>query len=147
MSTILFSVLLSGLSTNALAAPLAVSDLGAPAQELSLSVRPQLLGAGPSTSLRMAAGSADRLDLADGRYDLEDEDGNPYGRMDVRPDGSIVVSGPAVQHSGSAHARAVTVAEVYNYSDGDCTYTSIYIGWSDGTGSWSFYDDCAIEVR
>ena len=149
MFAILSATLLSAFSTNALAAPASPGDLGAPAaQELSLSVHPQALGAGRAASLRLPAGSADRLDMPDGFYDLVDEDGSPGGLMTVRPDGSIVVSGRAAQSHGSdAHARAVTVAEVYNYSDGDCTYTSVYIGWSDGTGSWSFSDDCAIEVR
>lgn len=146
MSTILFSVLFSGLSTNAMAAPLAMNDLGDQAQELSLAVRPQVLGHGPSTTLRLPAGSADRLDMPDGRYELEDEAGLPDGLLVVHPDGSILVSGRATQGHSSAHARSVTVAEVYNYSDEDCTYTSIYIGFSDGTGYWSFYNDCAIVV-
>jgi len=119
---------------------------GAPAvSRRSLKAIPQVVGKGQASTIMFAAGSAQQLGLEPGSGGtLRDAQGNVAGHLQVALDGSLYVS-----NSGYTTfvLRTVIAAEVYTFSDGQCTYTSIFIQWSDGTSSWTHYTDCTIIVR
>src|SRR5215212_10419752 len=96
---------------------------GAPLSRRSLKAIPQVVGKGQASTIMFAAGSAQQLGLEPGTGGtLRDAQGNVAGHLQVALDGSLYVS-----NSGYTTfvLRTVIAAEVYTFSDGQCTYTSI----------------------
>jgi hypothetical protein len=107
---------------------------------------PQVVGEGQASTLMFAAGSAQQLGLEPGTGGtLRDARGNTAGHLQIALDGSIYVANYG--YTATRAQRTIIAAEVYTFSDGDCTYTSIFIQWSDGTSQWTHYTDCAVIVR